>query len=66
MSWYDEERDGPDKQYIESMLSEWEIEPVPDEPGFYKVKGHSIAFDFSPKAKEAWRRVFQKRRLSNE
>ena len=60
MSWYDEEQDGPDKRYIESMLSEWEIEPVSDELGFYRVKGHSIVFDFSKKAKEAWRRVFQK------
>ena len=60
MSWYDEKRDGPDKQYIEGMVPGWEIYPVPDEPGFYGVKGKSIAFDFSKKAKEAWRRVFQK------
>ena len=63
-TWYNEKIDGPDKQYIESMLSDWEIEPVPDEPGFYKVKGQSIVFDFSKKAKEAWSRVCAKKEAS--
>ena len=61
MSWYDEKRDGSDKRYIEWMMFPDEIEPAPNEPGFYIVKGRRIAFDFSKEAKEAWRRVFQKR-----
>ena len=37
MSWYDEKRDGPSKLFIEWAFHE-EVEPIPDEPGFYRAK----------------------------
>ena len=36
MSWYDPEKDGPSKEYLEWTFGE-ELEPD-DEPGFYRRK----------------------------
>ena len=37
MSWYYKDRDEPTKLYLEWVF-QGEVEPIPDEPGFYRSK----------------------------